>query len=374
MGAKMKKAMGEKQAKEMKAMEKRVKEKIAAKKEQGIKAVAHKRSQEKGKKLEEERLQKKLAALAEEMGLKKKYTTDKTLERARKKNEVSSKNEEAAQKTQERSSKKSELVQKSSEKIHKTVRKKLTGAKELGEKRQALATKVGKESDRKKAASDEMTQKKIIKEKQVKIMDSNEASVKNKREAATLQRRLKGAKELLSKSGVKDQNNKADVERFTKDEKRVIVQIKTLMASTAGASKQEANAGKEVEGSKVKTLKAKDAADFKELTSKLTDAEEKERERKAILKAALAKVNQQKKGLDRKEGAARAVVETADKAASAEALSLIRESKKQKERETLAIANKEVAIKKAAYEQTEAELKTVVGEAESDIASAKTMK
>merc|ERR1712195_442992 len=56
------------------------------------------------------------------------------------------------------------------------------------------------------------------------------------------------------------------------------------------------------------------------------------------------------------------------------ALSLIRESKKQKERETLAIVNKEVAIKKAAYEQTEAELKTVVGEAESDIASAKTMK
>merc|ERR1740130_1355508 len=168
-----------------------------------------------------------------------KYTTDKTLERARKKNEVSSKNEEAAQKTQERSSKKSELVQKSTEKIHKTVRKKLTlaeleekkkaseqklelnrkltGAKELGEKRQALATKVGKESDRKKAASDEMTQKKI-------------------------------------------------------------------MASTAGASKQEANAGKEVEGSKVKTLKAKDADEFKELTSKLTAAEEKERERKAILK------------------------------------------------------------------------------------------
>merc|ERR1712166_1062538 len=315
--AKMKKAMGEKQAKEMK-----VKEKIAAKKEQGIKAVAHKRSQEKGKKLEEERLQKKLAALAEESALKKKYTTDKTLERARKKNEVSSKNEEAAQKTQERSSKKSELVQKSTDKIHKTVRKKLTlaeleekkkaseqklelnrkltGAKELGEKRQALATKVGKESDRKKAASDEMTQKKIIKEKQVKVMDSNEASVKNKREAATLQRRLKGAKELLSKSGVKDQNNKADVERFTKDEKRVKVQIKTLMASTAGASKQEANAGKEVEGSKVKTLKAKDADEFKELTSKLTAAEEKERERKAILKAALAKVNQQKKGLDRK--------------------------------------------------------------------------
>merc|ERR1711957_1036859 len=102
---------------------------------------------------------------------------------------------------------------------------------------------------------------------------------------------------------------------------------------------QEANAGKEVEGSKVKTLKAKDADEFKELTSKLTAAEEKERERKAILKAALAKVNQQKKGLDRKEGAARAVVETAeekeksDKAASAEALSLIRESKKQKERE-----------------------------------------
>merc|ERR1712086_705070 len=146
---------------------------------------------------------------------------------------------------------------------------------------------------------------------------------------------------LLSKSGVKDQNNKADVERFTKDEKRVKVQIKTLMASTAGASKQEANAGKEVEGSKVKTLKAKDADEFKELTSKLTDAEEKEK---------------------------------SDKAASAEALSLIRESKKQKERETLAIVNKEVAIKKAAYEQTEAELKTVVGEAESDIASAKTMK
>merc|ERR1712086_516422 len=174
------------------------------------------------------------------------------------------------------------------------LNRKLTGAKELGEKRQALATKVGKESDRKKAASDEMTQKKIIKEKQVKVMDSNEASVKNKREAATLQRRLKGAKELLSKSGVKDQNNKADVERFTKDEKRVKVQIKTLMASTAGASKQE------VKGSKVKTLKAKDADEFKELTSKLTDAEEKERERKAILKAALAKVNQQKKGLDRK--------------------------------------------------------------------------
>merc|ERR1711935_610360 len=153
--------------------------------------------------------------------------------------------------------------------------------------------------------------------KQVKVMDSNEASVKNKREAATLQRRLKGAKELLSKSGVKNENNKADVEKFQKDEERVREQIKTLMASTAGASKQEANAGKEVEGAKVKTLKAKHGDEFKELTSKLTDAEEKERERKAILKAALAKVNQQKKGLDRKEGAARAVVETAEVKAKA---------------------------------------------------------